>query len=128
MANECSQSNHVFEYESKPIVTIHTIDRWSIRESLEPFEQNEKKSKRKQRTVHEKPDIHQWNVDDVCLFFISVLGTTCYTLLIKEHLIDGTALLLLEDKHLMNVFHMSHDERVKLLRKIKKLKIDHPLT
>ena len=70
MANECSQSNHVFEYESKPIVTTHTIDRWAIRESLEPFEQNEKKSKRKQRAVHEKPDIHQWNVSDICFSFV----------------------------------------------------------
>ncbi|UJR10216.1 hypothetical protein I4U23_014429 [Adineta vaga] len=127
--NECHENSYRFEYKSKPSTTIHKIGRWSIEESFEPFEQKENKStlstKRKKQSLFNESNIHQWNVDDVCLFFISVLETTCYSLIIREHLIDGAALLLLEDKHLMKFFQMPLEYRLKLLRKIARIKKEH---
>jgi len=58
----------------------------------------------------------------VCSFFENVLGKTTYTPIIKEHLIDGTALLLLEDEHLTNIFQMQLGPRLKLLNRISQLK------
>ncbi len=60
--------------------------------------------------------------DDVCSFFERVLGKNCYTSIIKEHLIDGTALFLLEDEHLTSIFKMQLGPRLKLLNRIHKLK------
>ncbi len=60
--------------------------------------------------------------DDVCSFFERVLGKNCYKPIIEEHLIDGAALLLLEDEHLNNIFKMQLGPRLKLLNRINKLK------
>ena len=63
-----------------------------------------------------------FQTDEVCSFFERVLGKNCYTPIIKEHLIDGTALLLLQDEHLTNIFKMQLGPRLKLLNRIHKLK------
>jgi hypothetical protein len=61
-------------------------------------------------------------IDEVCSFFEYVLGKSCYASIIKEHLIDGAALLLLENKHLIDIFKMPLGPRLKLLNRINKLK------
>jgi len=58
----------------------------------------------------------------VCLFFERVLEKNSYTSIIKEHLIDGAALLLLQDEHLISIFKMQLGPRLKLLNRINKLK------
>ena len=58
----------------------------------------------------------------MCSFFERVLGKNCFTSVIQEHLIDGVALLLLEDEHLVSIFQMQLGPRLKLLDRIQKLK------
>jgi len=61
-------------------------------------------------------------IDDVCVFFEHVLGKNCYTSIIKEHLIDGIALLLLKEEHLTDIFRMPSRSRIQILNRINKLK------
>ena len=60
----------------------------------------------------------------MCLFFEEVLGKKTFNPIIREHLIDGIALLLLQDEHLNKIFHMQLGPRLKLLNRIEKLKSD----
>ncbi|CAF3698659.1 unnamed protein product [Adineta steineri] len=101
------QDNTGFEYNSKATVMTHFIDNWMIRESLKPFQQKRKKSslptKQKSQVFSNNSDIGQWNIN-------------------QEHLIDGIALLLLQDKHLIQFFKMELRHRFKLIKKINELK------
>jgi len=136
---ENRQEQNIFENKSKGIVTTHLIGDWIIRESLEPFQRKEnERSTPIERLVNQEKElisnesitsrqssstnVNQWTIDDVCSFFERVLGKNCYTSIIKEHLIDGTALLLLEDEHLSSIFKMQLGPRLKLLNRINKLK------
>ncbi|CAF2520244.1 unnamed protein product [Rotaria sp. Silwood2] len=120
------QDQNVLKRKSKSTVTTHVIDGWIIQESLKPFQQQENKSsstkKQEQQIFAENSNVHQWSIDEVCSFFEHVLGKNCYTPIIKEHLIDGTALLLLQEGHLSNTFKMPVELRLKLLNRINKLK------
>ncbi|CAF1284715.1 unnamed protein product [Rotaria sordida] len=120
------QDQNVLKRKSKSTVIIHVIDGWKIHESLEPFQQQENNSssskKQEQHVNYGNPNIHQWNINEVCSFFEHVLGKNCYTPIIKEHLIDGTALLLLQEEHLRNTFKMPVENRLKLLNRINELK------
>ena len=114
---------------SRSTVTTHHIGSWTIQESFEPLRQKENHS-----------DIHQWNVSSswqsndypkivsiqiakVCSFVEHVLHDDRYRSIIEEHLIDGLALVLLKDEHLINVFHMPSKERHRLLQQIKQIQI-----
>jgi hypothetical protein len=136
---ENRQEQNIFENKSKGIVTTHLIGDWIIRESSEPFQrkENERSTPIEQLVKEGKefisnesiapcqslsPNVNQWTTDDVCSFFERVLGKNCYTSIIKEHLIDGTALFLLEDEHLTSIFKMQLGPRLKLLNRIHKLK------
>ncbi|CAF0821193.1 unnamed protein product [Rotaria sp. Silwood1] len=122
------QDQNVLRRKSKSTVATHVIDGWTIQESLKPFQQQENKSslssskKRVQLIFTENPNVHQWNINEVCSFFEYVLGKNCYATIIKEHLIDGTALLLLKEEHLINTFKMPVELRLELLQRIDKLK------
>lgn len=61
-------------------------------------------------------------INDVCLFFENVLSKDCYAPVIEEHLIDGIALLLLKEEHLIKTFKMPSESRTKLLNDINKLR------
>ncbi|CAF3303088.1 unnamed protein product [Rotaria socialis] len=133
------------EQKSTKTVTTHLIGDWIIRESSEPFKRKENErtapiarivQREKIIVADETPTtyslslspVRQWTTDNVCSFFEHVLGKNCYTPIIKEHLIDGTALLLLEDEHLTTIFKMQLGPRLKLLNRIDKLKIDGDLS
>ncbi|CAF1225143.1 unnamed protein product [Adineta ricciae] len=123
----------IYEHKSDDSVITHFIDDWIIRERSKPFRQKETKQLTNlvQKIVLNEPktsrsplplDVNQWTVDDVCSFFERVLGKNCFTSVIQEHLIDGVALLLLEDEHLVSIFQMPLGPRLKLLDRIQKLK------
>ncbi|CAF2391497.1 unnamed protein product [Rotaria sp. Silwood2] len=134
-----NQEHNMFENKSKGSITTHLIGDWIIRESSEPFQrkENERSTPIEQIDNQEKKlisnesvtshssssgNVNQWTIDDVCSFFENVLGKNCYASIIKEHLIDGAALVLLEDEHLSSVFKMQLGPRLKLLNSINKLK------
>lgn len=66
-------------------------------------------------------------IDDVCIFVERVLDKSCYTAIVKEHLIDGIALLLIEDEHLKSTFKMPLGPRLKLINRINQLKSIQPV-
>ncbi|CAF0915522.1 unnamed protein product [Adineta steineri] len=130
--------NHQEQKSNDSIIT-HLIGDWIIRESSKPFRRKENEQvtppieqlvKQEKFDLNDSIDFHQspaknvsqWTIDDVCLFFESVLDKDCYAPLIQEHLIDGSALLLLEDEHLTSIFQMQLGPRLKLLDRIRKLK------
>jgi len=136
---ENRQEKNTFEHKSKGIITTHLIGDWIIRESSEPFQrkENQRSTPIEQLVNEEKkvisnesiispqyssPNVNRWSTDDVCSFFERVLEKNCYTSIIKEHLIDGAALLLLQDEHLISIFKMQLGPRLKLLNRINKLK------
>ncbi|UJR35803.1 hypothetical protein I4U23_028551 [Adineta vaga] len=127
------QEQNIYEHKSKDTVITHLIDDWIIRESPKPFQRKENEQIIKQEkkiisneSIISRPplssNVDQWTLDDVCSFFERVLGKSCYASLIQEHLIDGAALLLLEDEHLVTIFQMQLGPRLKLLDRIQKLK------
>ncbi|CAF0805445.1 unnamed protein product [Rotaria sordida] len=136
-----NQEQNMLENKSKGTITTHLIGDWIIRESSEPFQrkENERLTPIEQIVNQDKKvisnesitsfsslakNINQWSIDDVCSFFEHVLGKNCYASIIKEHLIDGVALTLLQDEHLNSIFKMQLGPRLKLLNSIDKLKND----
>lgn len=120
---ENRQEQFVFEKKSEEKIITHLIDDWIIKESSQPFQPKENQRItpieqliNREKTLHltqsnsssfsPPTNVNQWSIDDVCSFFEHVLEKSTYESIIKEHLIDGTALLLLEDEHLVSIFKM----------------------
>ena len=69
---------------------------------------------------HLPVDPEMWSVDEVCVF-IKKLGFGGYSCFFKENEVDGEALMLMREEHLLNTFRLKLGPALKLYKLIRKL-------
>lgn len=65
--------------------------------------------------------VAKWSVKEVCKFVAEVLGTDDYTEDFTTQEIDGSALVLLKEKHLVNAMGMKLGPALKIVAKVQSL-------
>lgn len=65
--------------------------------------------------------ISTWTVKEVCKFIAEILGTNEYNDDFASQEIDGSALILLKEKHLVNAMNMKLGPALKIVAKVQSL-------
>lgn len=65
--------------------------------------------------------VARWSVKEVCRFVADLLGTDDYTEDFTNHEIDGSALVLLQEKHLVNAMAMKLGPALKIVARVQSL-------
>lgn len=72
-------------------------------------------------SIETNTPVAKWNVREVCKFIADILGTEEYNEDFTTQEIDGSALILLKEKHLVNAMGMKLGPALKIVAKVQSL-------
>lgn len=76
----------------------------------------------------DEPDLFKWSVDEVCEYIRTLSGYSDYAEDFANHEIDGQALVLLNETHLVNTMNIKLGPALKIMSHIKAMKKNGPPT
>lgn len=82
---------------------------------------NEKSNDEAMPSIETNTPVAKWNVREVCKFIADILGTEEYNEDFTTQEIDGSALILLKEKHLVSAMDMKLGPALKIVAKVQSL-------